>query len=136
MLKQAVLPKAAACLLLLGVLCLGSSGCQNKAYVNHPGSANTFDSQSYDALNVANSLIVATKADLASNKFTAPVAHDVATALNNLITAYDAANTSYQVYHTAALAGNATSTQQADVQNKLAVVASATSALTTVKGGS
>jgi len=61
---------------------------------------------------------------------------NVKAALNDLIKAYDVANIAYQSYHTAALAGMATTAQQAAVTTGLNKVQSATATLTTVKGGS
>lgn len=117
------------------LLLLALSGCKSAAYVNHPGSLNTFDSQSYDSLLVTHSVIESTKADLAANKFPANIASGVKLAINGLITAYDSADTAYLIYHAAAAAGTATVTQQASVTSALVNVGQATSDLTQAKGG-
>lgn len=117
------------------LLCLTLGSCKTAAYVNHPGSYNTFDSQSYDTLIVTHSVIESTKADLAANKFPAQIAGAVKTALNNLITAYDVADSSYLVYHAAAAAGTATAAQQTTVATNLSNVNASTMNLTTAKAG-
>jgi hypothetical protein len=118
-------------MLLIGSLVLVLAGCA--AQKIHPGSPNAFDSGAYDSLIVAHSVIETTKTDLANNAFPASIAPQVKTALNNLVTAYNAADTSYQTYHTAALAGTATTAQQTAVSNALNSVNSATAALTAAK---
>jgi hypothetical protein len=62
------------------------------AHVNHPGTANTFDSDTYDALLITDNVIQSTKTAYLSNQFPASIAPQVKTALNDLITAYDTAN--------------------------------------------
>jgi len=114
------------------MLAVALSGCA--AAKIHPGSPNAFDSKSYDSLVVAHSVIESTKADLANNAFPASIAGNVKTALNDLITAYNAADTAYQAYHQSALAGTATAVQQQAVQNALNNVSTATNALTAAKG--
>lgn len=101
----------------------------------HPGAANSFDSTTYDSLITAKSVIDSTKTDLANNAFPANVAPVVKTAVNGLITAYDALGTSYKAYHAAALAGSATQAQTDDVNAKLSQVGTATQALTSAKAG-
>lgn len=100
----------------------------------HPGAANRFDSDAYDALLVADSIIQSTKADLTNNVFPANVAAPVKNALNNLIVAYNATDTSYRVYHAAVASGAATPQQQAAVQAGLNQVAGATTSLVNAKG--
>lgn len=117
--------------LALAVLFL--AGCAARPI--HPGAANQFDSTTYDTLITAESVIDSTKTDLANNAFPANVAATVKTAVNGLITAYDALDTSYQAYHAAALAGTATAAQQADVTTKSNQVTAATQALTSAKAG-
>lgn len=115
------------------VLALALTGCA--AHVTHPGSANAFDSNSYDAVLVAHSVIETTKTDLANGAFPASIAGNVKTALNDLIKAYDAADQFYISYHNAALAGTATAAQSTALTNALTDVNSKTSALTSAKVG-
>lgn len=111
-------------------------GCANRTVqAPVPGSANAADSDIYLSLVTTDSLIVSTRADLASNSFPAAWVANVKKSLNGLIQAYDIANVSYIAYHTTALAGNATATQLADVQNKMAAVQAATANLTAAKTG-
>ena len=107
------------------------SGCS----VMHPGAANKFDSQSYDVLYVAHSAIETTKAQLAAQPpvYQPNVAAVVKTTLNHLIDVYNIADTAYQLYHTAAIAGTATAAMQADVQTKLNNVSSAVTSLAQTK---
>jgi hypothetical protein len=113
------------------VLALVLAGCA--AHVTHPGAANKFDSDSYDAVLVAHSVIETTKTDLANNAFPASIAGNVKTALNDLIKAYDTADAAYIAYHNAALAGTATPAQSTAVTNALTDVNTKTSALTSAK---
>ena len=99
----------------------------------HPGAANKFDSDSYDAVLVAHSVIETTKTDLANNAFPASIAGNVKVALNALITSYDAADKLYISYHNAALAGTATTVQSTDLTNALNDVNAKTTALTSAK---
>ena len=112
---------------LLALVLLG--GCAAR----HPGSANQFDSSSYDTLIVAHSVIETTKADLAANKFPPQNVGNVKTALNNLIQTYNVADTAYQSYHSAAVAGTATTAQQASLTTALANVTAATTTLNSAK---
>lgn len=112
-------------LILLAVLLCGCA-----VAVVHPGAANSFDSQSYDALLVAHSVIESSKADLASGKL--PVT--AKPALNDLISAYDAADTVYLIYHAAAINGTATPDQMSAVTAALTAVNTKTSALSSAKG--
>jgi hypothetical protein len=98
------------------------------------GSANQFDSDSYLTLLTTDTVIEATKADLNNGAFPASTVTGVKTALNALITAYDAAQPVYIAYHTAALAGQATQAQQAQVTAALSSVQTATTALVVAKG--
>lgn len=111
------------------------TGC-GAAHVTHPGAANKFDSDSYDTVLVTESLITTTKADLANNLFPASIAGNVKDALNKLIQGYDIADTAYKTYHAAALAGQATTAQQAALTADLTNLNSQTAALTTAKAGS
>lgn len=120
--------------LVVFILCVFLTGCamNPKPVV---GSANQFDSDSYLTLVTADALIQATKTDLANGSFSATLTASVTQSLNALITAYDIANPVYIAYHNAALAGTATTAQQATVTNSLSNVKVSVTALTTVKGG-
>lgn len=107
------------------------AGCAVHAV--HPGAANKFDSDSYDAVLVTHNLIETTKTDLANNAFPAAIAGNVKTALNDLIKAYDIADTAYTTFHQAALAGTSTPAQQAALTNDLAALNTQTAALTAAK---
>jgi hypothetical protein len=98
------------------------------------GSANQFDSDTYLTLVTTDTLIQATKAQLATGAFPVNIAGNVKTALNDLITAYDAANTAWLAYHTSALAGQATQAQINVVNGTINNVNVATVQLTSVKG--
>jgi hypothetical protein len=115
--------------LILAALLL--TGCATRPI--HPGAANTFDSDSFDALVVANSVIVNTKTDLTAGAFAPTLVPSIKAALNDLITAYDTADAAYLVYHAAAVAGTATVAQSNAVTSGLTQVNIATSALVTVK---
>jgi len=99
----------------------------------HPGSANKFDSDSYDAVLVAHSVIETTKTDLANGAFPASIAGNVKTAINDLIAAYNIADKAWHAYHDAALAGTATTALSTTLTNALADVNTKTSALTSAK---
>lgn len=116
------------------VLTICLTGCA--AHANHPGSANKFDSDSYDAVLVAHNVIETTKTDLASNQFPASIAGNVKDALNKLIQGYNIADTAYKTYHAAALAGQATPAQQSALQAALSDLNNQTAALAAAKGGS
>lgn len=77
---------------LLFLLALGCS----HSYVVHPGSINTFDSQTYDTLIVYHDAIESAKADLTSGQF--PVA--AKPVLNRFIEAYNTLQGVWTVYHT------------------------------------
>jgi hypothetical protein len=126
--------------LLLLLLC----GC--KAPI-HPGTANRFDSTTYDTLLTADSVIQSTKLDLAAGKFPASISGNVKTALNALINAYDIAETFYcgtpngsscaaNSYHALAMSGTATPQQSSQMQTLSTNVSTATSQLASAKGGS
>lgn len=117
--------------LTVAILALLLAGCA--AAKIHPGSPNLFDSTTYDSLIVTHSVIESTKTDLANSAFPASTVPNIKKALNDLVTAYNAADTTYQAYHTSALAGTATAAQQSAVQNALNNVNTATSALTAAK---
>lgn len=120
------------------------SGCS--AAKIHPGTANAFDSAAYDSLLVTDSVIESTKADLAANKFSASVAPKVKAALNDLIVAYDRADTFYcgtpvgsqcapTSYHALALAGQATPAQNTTLTQLENIVIAAANTLAAAKAG-
>jgi hypothetical protein len=123
------------CVVLGLVMLLAAGGCGALKNHPHPNQANTFDGGSYDTLIVAHSVIESTKADLAGNAFPASWTSKIHDTLNGLIRAYDAAQASYTVYHTAAMAGAATTAQSTDLQNKLNDVNAQTAALAAAKAG-
>jgi hypothetical protein len=132
-----VLQKRIVPLLVVTVLLalLLPSGCSNA--VIHPGTANQFDSDTYSALQVTNSLIVSTKASYAAGSFPASIMPQVKSALNNLIQAYDIADNVYLAYHNAANStAGATPAQQAAVTTAMSQVNTASSSLITVTTGS
>lgn len=65
------------------------------AHVQHPGTANAFDSDAYDTLLVAHSVIESTKSDISAGSFGANILPAVKTALNGLIDAYNTLDTIY-----------------------------------------
>jgi hypothetical protein len=127
------------------------AGCA--AHVQHPGTANAFDSDTYDALLVAHSVIESTKSDISAGSFPASILPQVKTALNGMIDAYDALDVAYcnpqagtlpstgaaslqcaaGSYHAAAMAGTATTAQSAQLQSQVNNLNSATSALAAAK---
>jgi hypothetical protein len=128
------------------VLCLLLSGCA--AHVTHPGTANSFDSDTYDTLLTTDSVIQSTKADLAAGKFSPSLAVTVKKALNDLINVYDIADTFYcgtpvgtpltcspNSYHSLAVAGTVTPQQTMQMQVSVTQVNSAVASLTAAKGG-
>ena len=120
-------------LVLFLAVALTLSGCAARQI--HPGAVNKFDSDAYDALLVTDSIIKSTRTDLENGVFPASIAPKVKDAINYVITAYNAANTSYRVYHAAVSTGTATAQQQAAVSDGINKMASATSALTQAKAG-
>lgn len=129
---------------ILLVFSLTLMGCA--AQVLHPGTANKFDSNVYDVLAAADSVIDSTRADLANGKFPASISSNVKLALNSLITAYNAADTFYcgapigtscqpNSYHSLANAGTVTPAQTQQMSQLEANVNSATTSLSTATGG-
>ena len=118
--------------LALSVLLL--AGCAARPI--HPGAANKFDSDSYDALLVTDNVIQSTRTDLANNVFPSSIAPKVKESLNYLITSYNAADIAYKAYHVAMTSGNgASSAQIAAVTTSLNQVSAATSTLVNAKAG-
>jgi hypothetical protein len=89
------------------------AGC--RAYIQHPGSVSAFDSQSYDALLVANDSINSAKKDLATGTLPATSGEY----LNILIKSYNVADALYKLYHDAAVEGKDTSTMTFQLQTDL-----------------
>lgn len=118
-------------IVLAMVLAVSMIGCAARQI--HPGAANSFDSTTYDALIVTHSVIETTKTDLANNAFSITLAPKIKAALNDLIKAYDIADTVYQNYHMAAMAGTATPAQATAVSDAIQNVNNATGALTASK---
>ncbi len=118
----------------IAIMLVSLAGCGPK-HVNHPGAANTFDSDSYDALLVTDQVIKTTKDELATGKFPATLAPKVKAALNDLIRGYDVADTAYKSYHAAALAGTATVAQSDAVTSSLGEMKTETAALAAAKAG-
>src|ERR1035437_7302227 len=79
------------------------NGCASQKI--HPGSPNKYDSGFYDALLVGHGVIEQTKSDLASGAFSVTIVPTVKSALNYLITAYDAMDNAFLAYHSASIAG-------------------------------
>ena len=113
--------------LLCMVPLLFLQGC-GTATVQHPGAVNTFDSQAYDALLTTQAGIESAKTQFGAN----PAAK---APLNALIAAYDALQSTYKAYHTAASAGTATAAQQASVQSQIDAVKGQLSQVMTTFGG-
>jgi hypothetical protein len=129
------------------------AGCA--ARVQHPGTANAFDSGAYDTLLVAHNVIESTKSDISAGVFPANVLPAVKVALNGLVDAYNALDTVYcnptngtipstgaatlqcsaSSYHALAMAGTAPVALQNQVQAAQNNVNSATVALSTAKTG-
>ena len=137
-------------LLAIASLSILMSACS--ASKIHPGTANAFDSSTYDTLSLTDNVIQTTKADLAAGKFPVSIAGNVKTALNQVITAYDILDTVYcgtpvagvgtgslqcaaGSYHAAVNAGTATIAQQNVITADVSNVNSATGALASAKAG-
>jgi hypothetical protein len=120
--------------IIILVTLVSLSGCGAAKHPIHPGTANTFDSDTYDALMIADNIIKTTKTDLANNAYPASLVPNVKTALNKLITIYDDADKVYREYHTAAMAGAATPAQVQSVNNSIGAVNNSLTNLATAKG--
>lgn len=87
--------------------CASLTSSQTGAVAPHPGAINTLDSQAFDTLVTAKSVIDGTKTDLNNGVWSATIAGKVKAALNNeVIPAYNVADTSYKLYHTAAVSSD------------------------------
>lgn len=139
--------------LAIALLVLLLAGCA--AQVQHPGTANKFDSSAYDVLLVAHSVIESTKSDISSGAIPANILPGVKTALNGLIDAYDLLDVAYcnpqavmpttgaatlqcasGSYHSLAMAGTATPAQSAALQVQINSVNAQTAALASARKGS
>lgn len=122
-------------LIVLG-LTLSLVGClKNSARAPIPGAANQFDSDTYLTLSTAKGAIDQAKQELANGAFSATIAPHVKDAINKAVKVYNVADVTYQAYHTAALSGKATFTQQDAVSNSLNDLNSAVSTITSAKVG-
>lgn len=125
----------AALVVALGGLGVVMTGCSKQVHAPIPGSANAFDSDTYLALATIDGTIQGTRAELANNSFSPSVAEYVKKALNDLIASYDVADTTYQAYHAAALAGTATPAMQAEVQANVDKANADAAKVSAAKGG-
>lgn len=87
--------KFLAAVVLAAVLTLSS--CAKSATVSHPGAANTFDSNTYDALVTVKASIDAAK-PLATTQGQKNI-------VNKVIASYITVEAAYETYHKAAVAG-------------------------------
>lgn len=124
-----------ACMLavLLAVVSVGGCAVMG-AHPNHPGSVNTFDSTSYDALLVADSMIKTTRTDYLSGKVPAAIMPQVHAAFNDLVAAYGAADSVYITYHVAATQGVATVAMANAVTTDLTVLSADIAKVKTIRG--
>lgn len=123
--------------LVLTLIC-SLTGCSLiKPHPVHPGTANKFDSDTYDALAFADSVIKGTEQELATsnNGFPPSILPQIRTALSYLIDSYNTARGVYLIYHNAAMNGTATTTQSDAVSKAIADVNAKTTALANAKVG-
>jgi hypothetical protein len=111
------------------------SACNHNVQAPIPGAVNQFDSDTYLSLVAAKASIDQTKAELASGAFSPAVAATVKEAVNYAVASYNVADITYQAYHTAALAGNATPAQQAEVNRAVSNLNITVANITPAKGG-
>lgn len=121
--------------LILCVMGLTAACANRPASAPIPGAVNSFDSDTYLTLVTAKGIIDQVKVDLANNAFPAAWVANIKKAVNGAITAYNVADLSYQSYHAAALAGQATPAQQAAVGSAVTNLNSAVSSITAAKAG-
>lgn len=122
--------------LVLGTALLVTPGCALfKAHAPIPGAVNSFDSDTYLTLVTAKGVIDQTKLDLANNAFPASFVEYVKKAVNDAVLSYNTADLTYQAYHTAAVAGAVTSTQQAAVTQAVNDLNSKVNAVTAARAG-
>lgn len=110
------------------LLSVAVAGCVKNPI--HPGTANRFDSDTADALMVADSTIIDAKADVKAGTLPAsaiPIA-------NQVIKAYDVARAAWLTYHDAALAGKDATALQATLQTDLDALAQAVASYKSLKG--
>ena len=118
--------------LAVPLMALMLSGCAARAV--HPGAANAFDSSAFDTLDITHGVIENTKTDIAAGAFDASLVPNIKAALNDLIVAYNVADSAYLVYHVAALSGTATVAQTNALTAGLQQVNTATTTLVSIKG--
>jgi hypothetical protein len=119
-----LVPNRRASVALVAVLAISLAGCASTAV--HPGAANVYDSQAFDALIVTQAAIEQARVEVADGF---PQYKDQ---LNKVIAAYNSAYDLYMLYHHAALTGGAPDWRKlkTDVDNlthDLALVTSAVS---------
>jgi hypothetical protein len=115
-------------------------GCAS-AYKVHPGAAGYITgnptatqiaaSQWYDDLSATDQVIQSTRAAFLAGKFPASAAPAIRTAFNNVVGAYDAAQSAWLVFNQSSAAGNPTG--QAVAQAAVAAMDSAVQQLTAAK---
>lgn len=128
--------KLAVLVVLILTFCSGGCAALGGAHAPHPGSANKFDSDAYDAVFVAHNIIESTKTQLSKpGGFPPNIAPGVSKALAYLIDAYNISDNLYKDYHAAAIAGQATQAQSTALSNALADMNDKTAALTAAKAG-
>ncbi len=119
--------------LMVGLLG-GGVGCKSAAYRVHPGAVDGFDSQSYDALLVAQATLQQAKSETASGGLPA----EAVAPLNTAIQSYDVAEAAWQAYHATAANAAAKNTLQQALAAMTAAIGGLQSVLsqpTSPKGG-
>lgn len=112
------------------------TGChKNVVQAPIPGAVNQFDSDTYVSLATAKGAIDQAKVEYANNAFPASVAPKIKEAINYAVATYNIADTTYQAYHVAAVAGSATPAQQQAVSNAVSNMNGAVTGITSAKGG-
>jgi hypothetical protein len=120
--------------LVVVLFCVSFAGCMSSAYVQHPGSANLFDSQAYDTVVTTQAVIDQARTDLTVNTFSPTISAKMKTVLDSaLIPAYNALYAAYVAYHTTALTDP--STTQVPLQTAITQVNTATTNLAAAKAG-
>lgn len=110
------------------LLAIALSGCMKAgAPPLHPGQVNTFDGYAYDSL-------ITVQAALNQAKSNAAQFPQFKDELNQAIAAYNAAQTAYKTYHTAALGGTSTAAQQTALEQQIAALVTSVAKLETAFG--
>jgi hypothetical protein len=123
--------------LILSIALLATSGCSllHPVVVNVPGQVNTFDGTAYLTLVTAKGVIDQAKLDVVNGVFPVNLVSNIKVAINDAVNAYNVADQAYQAYHTAAVAGTATSLQQSTVTVDVNFLSGQINALTAAKAG-